>query len=242
METKTYNLPIFIALLATALMLQSCVYDVNAIKGNKNIVTVENNLAPFESLKISGIFKVHLTEGSSPYIKIETDENIQEYITVEVRNNTLYLGMDKGSYDPSRLEVYITANPLKKIDISGAASLTSETILTGETLMIITSGASNADIEIQSEKLKTRVSGAGKINIRGETSQHDIQISGVASINCRELYTEKTKLSISGAGSARVHATESLDATVSGVGSVRYSGDPENVRTSTSGAGSIKPV
>lgn len=242
MQTKTYNLPIYIVLLATIIMLQSCVFDVNAVKGNKNIVTVENELTPFESLQISGIFKVYLTEGNSPHIEIVTDENIHEYITVEVRNNTLHLGMEKGSYDPSKLEVYITANPLNKIGISGAASLISESILTGESLMVNTSGASNVDIEVQSEKLRTSVSGAGKIDIRGETSEHNIQISGVASIDCRDLATEKTKVSISGAGSAKVHATENLDATVSGVGSIRYSGDPKHIRTSTSGAGSIKPA
>lgn len=242
METKTYNFPIFIALLATIFMLQSCVYDGNAIKGNKNIVTIDYELSSFEALQISGVFKVYLTEGNSPNIQIETDENIHEYITVEVRNNTLHLGMEKGSYDPTRLEVYITARPLKKIGISGAASLTSETILTGEKLLINTSGASNVDIEVQSEKLKTSVSGAGKIDIRGEAIEHDIQISGVASMNCRELATEKTKVSISGAGSAKVHVTDALDASVSGVGSIRYSGEPKHIRTSTSGAGSIKPA
>ncbi|TVQ06598.1 MAG: DUF2807 domain-containing protein [Bacteroidetes bacterium] len=242
MKTKTYNLPILIALLATVFMLQSCVYDVNAIKGNKNIVTVENDLAPFESLQISGIFKVYLTEGSSPHIKIETDENIHEYITVEVRNNTLHLGMKKGSYDPSRLDVYITASQLEKIGISGAASLTSQNTLLGETLSINSSGASNINVSVQSESLSTSVSGAGKISIRGEVYQHDIQISGVASIDCLQLATEETKVSISGAGSAKVHAASFLDARVSGVGSIRYSGNPENIRTSTSGAGSIKPV
>ena len=242
MQTKTYNFLIFVALLATAVMLQSCVYDVNAVKGNKNIVTVENDLTPFESLQIAGIFKVHLAEGNSPHIEIVTDENIHEYITVEVRNNTLHLGMEKGSYDPSRLEVYITTSPLKKIEISGAASLSSKNTLTGRNLIVNTSGAGNVDVEVQSETLQTRVSGAGKIDIRGVAIQHEIQISGVASVNCRDLATEKTKVSISGAGSAKVHATESLDATVSGVGSVRYSGDPKQIRTGTSGAGSIKPA
>ncbi len=242
MKTKLYTLVIFVVLLSMGFLLQACVYDINTIKGNGNIVTVEDDLSSFDELKISGTFKVTLAQGDVPHISIETDENIHEYITAEVRGNTLYLGMEKGSYDPSRLEVFITSYPLAKIDISGAASLVSETPLTGESLLINTSGASKIDIDLQSEDIRTRVSGAGKIDIRGKARKHDIKISGVASMNCRELDTEETRVSISGAGSAKVHVTGTLDASVSGVGSIKYSGDPENVRTNTSGAGSIKPA
>ena len=39
-----------------------------------------------------------------------------------------------------------------------------------------------------------------------------------------------------------VHATESLDATVTGMADVTYSGSPPKVTKNTSGMGSVKPA
>jgi hypothetical protein len=45
---------------------------------------------------------------------------------------------------------------------------------------------------------------------------------------------------LSGAGDVHVHATESLDASVSGAGRVLYPGDPADVKTDVSGAGTVE--
>lgn len=46
---------------------------------------------------------------------------------------------------------------------------------------------------------------------------------------------------MSGAGSVHVHASDSLTASVSGVGDVVYSGRPEDVTEDVSGVGEVRP-
>jgi hypothetical protein len=46
---------------------------------------------------------------------------------------------------------------------------------------------------------------------------------------------------VSGAGSVQVHASDSLTASVSGVGGVVYSGRPEDVKEDASGVGEVRP-
>jgi hypothetical protein len=234
---------VMFVLISMTLTMQACVFDVNAIRGDGNISTEQMNLDPFDEVHVSGMFNVILVEGNNPHISIETDENIQEFVVAEVRNNILTLRMKEDNrYDPTRLEVHVTTNSLSELKLSGATSLSSDHTLSSEDLTISISGAGDMDLKVNAEKLKTMVSGAGNVKISGKAEKHQIKISGVASMNCLNLETLDTDVSISGAGSAKVNATQKINASVSGVGSIEYSGNPQSKQLSTSGAGSIKSI
>ncbi|MFW5706719.1 MAG: head GIN domain-containing protein [Bacteroidota bacterium] len=236
-------LVVILSLVVLAYSGQSCVYNVNAIRGDGNVITIETPTNDFTALQISGMFKVTLVEGTNPGVSITTDENIQEYVTIETTNGTLRLGMKKGeSYDPTSLEAVITVATLEEISISGAVSIHCNHTLQAQNLALNLSGAGNMELLVDAENIKTRVSGAGNVGISGKAAKHDLGISGVASVDCIELKTNHTTVKISGAGTANVFADESLNASVSGVGSIRYDGDPTDTQVKTSGAGSIKPI
>jgi hypothetical protein len=65
------------------------------------------------------------------------------------------------------------------------------------------------------------------------------ELSGAGNIDARELKAKEVRVSVSGAASADVYAKEYLDASVSGVGSIDYYGNPAKVKTDVSGVGSI---
>jgi hypothetical protein len=67
-------------------------------------------------------------------------------------------------------------------------------------------------------------------------------MSGAGNYNGFELKSEKAKVDMSGVGNVRVYVTKELNASASGVGSVRYKGNPESItKNSSSFLGSIKP-
>jgi hypothetical protein len=230
-------------LIMSFLSFGACGFDAGAIKGNRDIVRQSHRVESFERLHISGVFKVFLVEGNSADVIVETDENIQDYVRVQVKNNALYLSMDPlFTYNPSRLEVFITTDRLNEIRMSGASGLQSRHIISGENLHIDISGACDMNLKVNTPGLKTHVSGAGSVKISGEARDHEIRISGVASVNCLDLETSGTDVSISGAGSAKVNAADKLRASVSGVGSIQYKGNPADKRISSSGAGRVGPI
>jgi hypothetical protein len=243
MKAKNYSISLALVLISMVMSLQACVLDVNAIKGNKTLVNIDYSVDEFTRLDVSGMYKVILSEGDIPSVEIETDENLQDYVEVQVRNNTLYLSMESGnSYDPSKLVAYVTVNALTSVDLSGATSLESDFTLRGDMLSIDISGASEINLALAFNSLSTSVSGAGKIEMEGQANIHDLSISGAANVDCENLITENTDVSISGAGSARISASNHLDASVSGVGTIRYLGNPKTTDFSTSGIGSIKQL
>ncbi len=243
MKNQKQKLNILLPLFILILGLQSCGFNANAIKGDGNVISVEAMLDAFDEIDASGMFKIFLVKGDEPDIRIETDENIHEYISFNVRRNILELKMESNHvYRPTRLHVYITTDKLDKINLSGATSIEADHTLSSEELLLHVSGAGSIDLDVEVQKLRTIVSGAGSIGITGHADKHDVSLSGAASMKCVDLVTRITTIKLSGAGSADVFATELLDANLSGVGSIRYAGEPEKTMISKSGIGSIKPV
>lgn len=243
MKTQKQKLSFLLPLIILMIGLQSCGFDANAIRGDGNVISVESNLDEFTTIDASGIFKIFLLEGDNPHIRIETDENIHQYIRFEVKRNTLNLSMKSNQiYRPTRLHVYLTISTIEKLDLSGATSLEADHTLVSPNLTISISGAGDLDLDVETRDLRTTVSGAGNISLSGNTDTHEVKLSGAASMKCTDLITRSTIISLSGAGSADVHASEVLDASISGVGSIKYAGDPEKTNISKSGLGSIKPI
>jgi hypothetical protein len=244
MKSKKYTAIWVVFLMFTTVSLQSCVWDVNAIKGNGNLTTQVNDVGTFDAIKASGMFKVFLVKGDTPGVRVETDENLQQHVKIDVRNGTLRVGMTQGqTYSPTRMEVYITTpGNLKELDLSGATSISADHVLSAENLDIEVSGAGDIDLELNVGRLSTKVSGAGSIKLRGNAGHHQIRLSGAASLKCIDLKTASTDVHLSGAGSAHVYATEALEANISGVGSIKYGGNPQKTSFSKSGLGTISPV
>ena len=243
MKNQKQKLNILLPFFLLILGLQSCGFDANAIKGDGNVISVEEKLDAFSEIDASGMFKIFLVRGDEPNIRIETDQNIHEYISFSVKRNKLTLEMESNHvYRPTRLHVFITTDKLDIINLSGASSLEADYTLASEELLLHISGAGDIELDVDVDKLMTKVSGAGSIGITGSADEHDVTLSGAASMKCVDLITRITTIKLSGAGSADIFATEMLDANLSGVGSIRYAGEPDQTRISKSGIGSIKPV
>ncbi len=243
MEQKNYNYQLSFLLILLVLTSSSCALNPNSIRGDGNMTEVTWEVTDFEAIDASGMFKIYLLEGTSPSLRVETDENLQKYVHVEVHDNTLKLSMDRNhTYNPTRMEVFITTNELKEINMSGATSISADYTLISDNLSLDLSGAGNINLHVDVVTLTTRVSGAGSINISGNADNHHVRLSGAASMSCLDLHTRSTTIHLSGAGSAKVYATDLLDANLSGVGSIRYGGNPQSTQINKSGIGTISPV
>jgi hypothetical protein len=84
------------------------------------------------------------------------------------------------------------------------------------------------------------ISGAGKIQAQGTCKAVKAGISGAGRINAGDLATEKCDVRISGSGDLEINVKEELEATISGSGSITYTGDPKRVNSHASGSGNVR--
>jgi hypothetical protein len=89
------------------------------------------------------------------------------------------------------------------------------------------------------DRLDVHFGGAGSLKADGSVKNLTLDVGGVGSIDTRELHAENATVNLGGVGHAKVWASNRLDASVGGVGSLTYYGEPKTVNTSGGGLGSI---
>lgn len=228
-----------------AIICSSCHYiGGKRIHGNGNNVAQSRNTGKFNSLDVSGAIDVHVRQDSTQSVKVETDENLQQYIDVYESNGVLVVSpKDNYNLDPThKIKVFVAAPSFRVIDVSGASTITSENrLISGESLDIDLSGASEAKMDLKAPRISAEATGASTITLTGETKDLNLVGSGASGVKCLSLMTENATVDVSGASSAEVFASVKLDAQASGASEVKYKGSPSVIKD-VSGASSINKI
>ena len=191
----------------------------SGVKGSGHIEKEIRDVEGFSEIELGGMFEVYVEVGKDYSCEIKADDNLLKYITTKVRGNKLIIDSKKNLNPRKGIKINITLPVLNAIEASGASTITA--------------------YGIDSDYFNLSVSGAGSIELDGKADTFKMDVSGAGSVDAEELIAKEVYVNLSGAGSADVYAEESLDADVSGVGSVNYYGNPDDVTTDISGIGSI---
>lgn len=237
---------LLLAVAVVAFVTSSCRYGFGKrVSGNGTIQSKEHPASDFKNVLVAGGMDVFLSQGDVKPVKIETDDNLLQYIEVIEQGDDLIIREKRGyNLDPSdKIKVYVSSPAYRHIQLSGAGSITSETNITSsDEFEVGVSGAGNIRLDVKAPAVKANLSGAGDITLKGSTKDLDVSISGVGSAHFFDMLSENAKVSVSGVGDADVYASESLDAHLSGVGSVKYKGGASKINQHVSGAGSVSKV
>lgn len=237
--------PIFVFLVPFIFLFTSCNYFTGKkIKGDGNVTTQSRAFTDFNSIDAGGSAEIYISQDSVFSVKVEIDNNLQEYIEVYKEGNELKIHQrNNTSLDVTgKIKVYISAPVFEKLKASGACDIIGKNNLssTGD-FFIGMSGACNAELNINAPKVTVDLSGACSVKLSGATKDFKADGSGSTNINCFGLMTENTSVDLSGAGDAEVFASVKLDVNVSGAADVKYKGNP-SINQKVSGAGSVKKV
>ena len=213
-------------------------------RGSGNITSQNRNVSGFNSIDVSGAIDVFVKQDSSTSVRIDTDDNIQQYVDAYTEGSTLVIHVQRGiRVRPSRkIKVYVSNPEFREFEASGASSFRSENeISSGTALHVGLTGASNADLAFNSPRVSVEISGASNITIRGKTKDFEGGASGASEIKGFDLLTENSDMKISGASSAEVYASVKLQGNVSGASHIRYRGNA-STSISSSGASGVNKV
>ena len=218
-------------------VLNSC----RQIRGSGNIVTETRTTGYFTGISAGGAYEVEIKNGPITEVKVEADDNIIKYIETRVSGNTLHIKTKDGiNFNDGHFKVYITAPEIRKINGYGAANIDFKSILKNEDKITLeASGAASIDGEVDAPEITLEASGAANIKLSGRTRNYKAEASGSADLKTGELMSETTKVHASGAATAHVYSSVSLNADADGAASIYYSGAGSTV-VKTSGAANIK--
>ena len=205
------------------------------------IVKQERKTGSFTGVKVGGAFDVVIRQTGKHRVVVEAEQDVIDKVRTEVKSGVLHVEMvrDWSWGNNDEVTVYIELADLELLHVSGAGDVEAVTSINADDLEIKVSGAGDLDMEVKAKVMDVTISGAGDMKISGTTDRQKVKLSGAGDYHGQELKSRHTYAKASGAGTARVYASQELEAYASGAGSIKYYGDPEKQQTNSSGAGSI---
>jgi hypothetical protein len=202
--------------------------DRETIEGNGNLVTRDVAVSSFESLKASGVYELKLLQGDKETVKIEADENLQQYFNVKNDGQALVIDMKElknvNLKNKSKMRVYVTFKKLKELDISTVGSVNAEKELNFADLEIKNASVGKVDLRLSANTVKLKNSSVGNMILAGKAQTADIKNNGVGSLDAGSFVVQTLNIENSGVGSATVNAEKDLKVKDNMLGRVKNKG------------------
>ena len=232
-------------LIAIIALLSAC--TVTTVPGGRHVtgegamVSQTFETEAFSAIDIRGNYVVTYRQSSESFLRVEMQQNLIDYLQVEVRGHFLHVHSDVNfntatGYTP---RLYIYTSNLDRANFSGAIDARNWDTIYGNNFDINVSGGGNIAIEMEVEQFELSMSGGANVELSGSATRADISGSGGINLTADSLQTRDTTISVSGAANAVIAVSDSLDASISGAGVIQYVGDPD-VTSSVSGIGSVR--
>ena len=164
--------------------------ETEKIKGDRNLTINQTYVDGFKKLVIGEDFQVELYYNKKPSVEIETDDNLHQYINIEVVDSTLNI-TTTGDIRPRKLDVKINyGDGFSDIEVRQNGEVRSLTSLELDNASLKSSGSARAYLNIKSNNFNLTSSDKSKIKLN------------VTANNVEAVISDNTKLD------ALVNATE----------------------------------
>ncbi|AXA91585.1 GIN domain-containing protein [Massilia sp. YMA4] len=178
-------------------------------------------LAAFRAIAIKGPIDIEIHAGKAQSVKVSGSDEFIGKLRTTVKDGELL------------------------IDYPGKANKTTDTgkiVVTMPTLVkCMVEGAGEVAIDgVNEERIDLQFQGAGELSAKGKTKWLRLKAQGVGHVDTKGLQAERADVNFEGIGEVAVHASQTLNAVVRGLGNLVYYGHPKVLNKSASGLGGIK--
>ncbi len=246
----------------TFLSVTSCISSQGfiPIRGTGASVDKDFNVSDFSAIRVSSGFDVILTQGNTEGVTLTAQENLFEYITVEVVQGVLNIYTEENIMATKPLKAHISFKLIDKLKVSGGGDVTAETHLNVPQLETEISGGGDLTAEINTGELKCRMSGGGDAAFRGSAKIFNIEMSGggdlrsfmdMNNVTCHlsgggdltlnsNTKIDNADIEIGGGGDLEAGLkAEKISCTISGGGNASLNGQSGDLEINISGGGDI---
>ncbi|MFN3960329.1 MAG: head GIN domain-containing protein [Parvularculaceae bacterium] len=184
------------------------VFATAALAQSKSSMTLD--LRDFDAIEIGGAYKLDVIVGEDFSIELSGPAAEMERVEATLKNGALVLGSRKRLRgDTKGVKAVVTMPALNRLAVSGVA---------------------DAEISgVRAKDFKLDLSGVGEVNIAGSCDKLVARVSGVGEVDAQSFQCRAVDVKVAGVGEARVYASETVAAEVSGMGGIMVYGSPKSV-------------
>lgn len=234
------------------------------VKGDGNLTTKQITIDDFNEIKIDEVIEFHYEQSNkTPSIEVTVDQNLHDYIFIEVKDRVLSIGFRGAKVDQfTKFIVKTNSKWLKNVKITDNANFMVNSALTGDELTIkansnalvqlkklVTVGKLKLDVNgsanmvvsnLKADKIECDLDGSGSATIKqGTAKEGTYSIVSSGDIHAFGLEVAELTCKITGSGTAEVRPTGHMKANIVGKGNIRYKG-PVTITQRIIGKGTIE--
>lgn len=213
------------------------------IKGNGNVATENREVSPYDEISVNGNIDVVLVEGKEGKVILKAEENLLEYIEINVTKDALKIkSEDRTELRPSNgknILVTIPVQDISKLSLNGSGGVKGNVTLKDDKIKLQVNGSGDMDVDVIAEDVKAMINGSGDITITGKTNVFEAAINGSGDIEGHELIANNCKGKVVGSGDIRFYAKQKLDAKIIGSGDIEVNKSVVDIEKKIIGSGSV---
>jgi len=205
----------------------------------------KREISSFDEIHMGIAGDLYITQSSTTSLELEGDNDDLEEIITEVSNGKLTIKYknNKGwKLGRDRITIHLSTPEISVISLGGSGKIMSQGLIESNDLTLSVSGSGKITLEVNADELDQKISGSGNMYLSGEADRANISISGSGQLDAVDMEVDHYTVRISGSGKCKINVGDSLEANISGSGSVYYKGDPDKIRSNVSGSGKVRPL
>jgi Putative auto-transporter adhesin, head GIN domain len=226
--------------LFTSISLLSCNEQYTGIKGSGNITKEKRNIEESFTAIVSGSgVTVIVAQEPTASVEVETDNNIQQYVTTKVKNGTLYIEVEGSINTDSPINVNIKTPSISSLEASSGSTIHTKNTLKGTSLSLNTSSGGEMEAVIEYEKVNCDASSGSSLTVYGKALFLETSSSSGSDIDAKQLAANEIVADASSGSFTKVKPIIKLKGTASSGSSISYYQVPKTLIKTESSGGSI---
>jgi hypothetical protein len=204
-------------------------------------------MAAFDKLNVAGPFNVIYEQGEANTVLVKGTTEQLEKMTIYVEEGELYIDQRESKWsgnDFKGLQVFVTSQVIKDIDLAGSGKVTAPQAVTANDLLLEVAGSGEITLaQLKCKGLHNEIAGSGKVTlgvVQTDNVKNEIAGSGdidIAGLTCKTVHNE-----IAGSGDIILNNldVDEVKSEIAGSGDVILRGNIRSHKEDIAGSGKVK--
>jgi hypothetical protein len=210
--------------------------------GDGPAITQQRTIAYFNAIDLRMYGNVYYTNDTTRKVEIVAPQNILAMLETTVIDSRLVIRFNGGSdwYAGDNVRINVSAPGITGFGLNASGSIYFMKDITPEYLYLRNNGSGNISMRnVITNRIDAISTGSGNITaLNGSVNDADINVSGSGQVNLPGLLINSCNAHLSSSGRIHVKVADHFDVSISGSGTVYFSGYPY-VSSHISGAGHL---
>jgi hypothetical protein len=242
-----WKVEIFFLIFLFTFLFSSCKKEhlFDCFKSSGKTITVERPVSYFSIIDTYNDVNLVLHSGAAGKVQITGGSNIIDGITASVENNKLTIrNENKCNWVrdfKNKFTVDVWVDSLNNLINNGSGNITfADTLYTYEFSYDNWNASGFIKMKFNGDRIHVNIhTGSADLEVSGIAGINFLHFNGYGYMNFKDLKTHITYISSLNSGDCRINVRDDLEAKISYIGNIYYSGNPHHLITSITGTGQL---